>query len=113
MEDCSCIGDNVHVYNLGPISLGAHTTVSQNCHLCAGTHDYKDPAMPLVRASIRIGRGCWVCADAFIGPGVCIGDNTIVGARAVVMKSVGPDVIVAGNPARTVCQRPMEELGTA
>jgi len=111
MGEFSCIGDNVQVYNLGPLSIGAHSTVSQNCHLCAGTHDFKDPAMPLVRSAIRIGRGCWVCADAFIGPDVCIGDNTIVGARAVVMKSVGPDMIVAGNPARVVCPRPMEERG--
>lgn len=109
MGPYACLGENVEVYNLGPISIGAHTTISQNTHLCAGTHDYKDPAMPLIRSAIRIGRGVWVCADAFIGPDVCVGDNTLVGARAVVMRSVGPDVIVAGNPARAICPRPMEE----
>lgn len=108
MGEYACLGENVHVYNLGPIAIGAHTTVSQNCHLCAGTHDYKDPAMPLIRSAIRIGSGVWVCADSFVGPDVCIGDNTIVGARTVVMRSVGPDVIVFGNPAQVVKDRPMD-----
>jgi putative colanic acid biosynthesis acetyltransferase WcaF len=109
MGDYACIGDNVEVYNLGPMAIGAHTTVSQNCHLCAGTHDFKDPAFPLIRSAIRIGRGCWICADSFVGPDVCIGDNVIVGARSVVMKSCGPDVIVSGNPSRVLGPRPMDE----
>ena len=111
MGEWSCLGERVTVYNLGPIVIGDHSTVSQNCHLCAGTHDWRDPAMPLIRSAIRIGSGVWVCADSFVGPNVCIGDNVIVGASSVVMKSVNADLIVAGNPARTVCARPMVEPG--
>lgn len=109
MGEYSCLGERVDVYNLGPISIGAHTTVSQNCHLCAGTHDFRDPSMPLIRSAIRIGAGVWVCADSFVGPEVSIGDNVIVGARSVVTRSVEPDVIVAGNPARVLKARPMDE----
>lgn len=102
----SCLGDGVNVYNLGPVSIGEHTVVSQNVHICAGTHDYTRPALPLLRLPITIGSGVWVCADAFVGPGVTIGDNSVVGARAVVTKDVPPAVVVAGNPARVVRARP-------
>jgi putative colanic acid biosynthesis acetyltransferase WcaF len=107
----SVISDNVNVYNLGPIEIGDHSAISQDAHLCAGTHDYTKRDLPLVRKPIVIGRGVWVCAEAFIGPGVHIGDNSVVGARAVVTKDVPTGVIVAGNPARVVRARPMGGAG--
>ncbi|MCA9289945.1 MAG: hypothetical protein KDA25_02385 [Phycisphaerales bacterium] len=107
---CSLLSDHVVVYNLGEVVVGAHTVVSQDVYLCAGTHDYTRPDMPLLRPTITIGSGVWICAGAFIGPGVTIGDNAIVGARAVVMRDVPPGMIVAGNPARVVSARPMPEV---
>lgn len=105
MGPYATLGDRVNVYNLGPIRIGAHTTISQNAHLCAGTHDWKRPDMPLIRSSIDIGAGVWVCADAFIGPDTRLGNNSIVSARAVVMRDVPPSVIVAGNPAHVIGPR--------
>ena len=109
MGDYSTLADNVEVYNLGPIALGAHTVISQNVHLCNGTHDYKDPSLPLLRPSMTIGSGVWVCADAFVGPGVSIGDNALVAARAVVTKDVPANSIVGGNPAKFIKARPVGE----
>jgi putative colanic acid biosynthesis acetyltransferase WcaF len=77
--------------------------------VCAGTHDYTKPNLPLERPPIAIGSGVWIAAGAFIGPGVTVGDNTVVGARAVVMSDVEPGVVVAGNPAKVIKQRPMDE----
>lgn len=104
----SMLADGVTVYNLGRITIGAHTVVSQNAYLCAGTHDHTDPTLPLHRASITIGNGVWICAGAFIGPDVTIGDNAVVGACAVVMKDVPAGMVVAGNPARVVAPRKMK-----
>lgn len=100
------IGDGVHVYNLGPIRVGHHCIVSQHVHLCNGSHDYTDPGLPLLRPSMTIGSGVWICADAFIGPGVTIGDNTVVGARSVAMRSIPSGVIASGNPATVLRDRP-------
>ena len=47
-----------------------------------------------------IGPEAWICAEAFVGPGVTIGEGAIVGARAVAMKDVKSWMIVIGNPAR-------------
>ncbi|MCC7145210.1 MAG: hypothetical protein IT443_02055 [Phycisphaeraceae bacterium] len=105
----SSLASGVNVYNLGPIHIGDHTTISQGVELCAGTHDYRQPHLPLLRLPIHIGSGVWICAQAFIGPNVTVGDNTIVGARAVVMKDLPPNVIAAGNPAVVVRPRPMNQ----
>lgn len=104
--DEAAVGDYAIIYSLGPISIGERATISQNAHLCAGTHDYRRSNMPLLKPPIAIGAGVWVCADAFVGPGVTIGAQSIVGARAVVTKDVPARVIVVGNPARIVAPRP-------
>lgn len=90
------------LYALGPINIGRRATISQGAHLCAGTHDYRDPAMPLIKSPIATADDVWICADAFIGPNVSVGHRAIVGACAVVMHDVGPNIIVACNPARAV-----------
>lgn len=103
-EGCA-VGDRAILYALGPIRIGARATVSQGAHLCAGTHDWRDPARPLLKPPVTIGADAWICADAFVGPGVTVGPGAIAGARAVVMKDVPADAIVAGNPARRIGTR--------
>jgi putative colanic acid biosynthesis acetyltransferase WcaF len=103
--DWSAIGEGAFIYNLGPVTIGKQVTISQRAHLCAGTHDYTDPTMPLLKPPIEIGDQAWVCADAFVGPGVKVGQGAVVGARAVVVKSVETWTIVAGNPAREIKRR--------
>ena len=105
MGDYATLDNNVEIYNLGPVTIGAHTTLSQDAYVCAGTHDHTTPSFPLIRPPVTIGDGVWVAADAFVGPGVRIGDNCIVAARAVVMKDVPARTVVAGNPAKRVKDR--------
>jgi putative colanic acid biosynthesis acetyltransferase WcaF len=62
--------------------------------------------MSLVKAEIEIGDEAWICADAFVGPGVRVGRSAIVGARAVAVRDVAERAIVVGNPARLVGYRP-------
>lgn len=101
----SAIGESAVIYNLGYIYIGSRTTISQRAHLCAGSHDFTDVSMPLLKPPISIGDDAWVCADAYVGPGVEIGNGAIVGARAVVVKDVPDWTIVAGNPAKHIRQR--------
>ena len=103
--DWSAIGEDVLIYNLGPVTLGEKVTISHQAHLCAGTHDYTRADLPLLKPPIAIKDQAWICADAFIGPGVTVGEGAVVGARAVVMKNIEPWAVVAGNPARFVKRR--------
>jgi putative colanic acid biosynthesis acetyltransferase WcaF len=103
--DWSSVGFDALIYNLGPVRIGSRATVSQRAHLCGGTHDFRDDAMPLIKSPITIGDDAWICADAFVGPGVTVGARAVVGARSVLVKDVAEGAIVAGNPARPVGQR--------
>lgn len=94
------IADGVTIYNMAPVLLGDHCVVSQGAHLCAGSHDIDSSNFQLITAPVVIDPYVWVCAEAFIGPGVHIERGCVVGARAVVMKSITPAWTVwAGNPA--------------
>jgi putative colanic acid biosynthesis acetyltransferase WcaF len=102
----SAVGDHTILYCLGPVRIGNRVAISQGAHICAGTHDYRFRSMPLVRASITILDDAWICADAFVGPGVVVHEGTILGARAVAMRSLEPWSIYLGNPAVLAKQRP-------
>jgi len=103
--DQAAIGDGAILYCLGPITIGPRATISQYSHLCAGSHNYRAATFDLMKPSIVIGAEVWICADAFVGPGVRVGDGAVLGARSVVMRDVEPNIIVAGNPARRVGAR--------
>lgn len=111
--DWSAIGENAFIYNLGPVTLGAKVTVSHGAQLCAGTHDYTLPDLPLMKPPIVIKDQAWICAGAFVGPGVTVGEWAIVGACAVVMKNVEPWNIVAGNPCRVIKKRILKSSDTS
>ncbi|MSR18276.1 MAG: hypothetical protein EXS00_03750 [Phycisphaerales bacterium] len=102
----SAIGDNAILYCLGPITIGHRVTLSQGAHLCAGTHDYNDPGMQLLREPIEVGNDVWICADAFVGPSVHVGEGAILGARGVAMRDLEPWTIYFGNPAQRAKPRP-------
>ncbi|MBV8781046.1 MAG: putative colanic acid biosynthesis acetyltransferase [Phycisphaerae bacterium] len=107
--DWSNLGPGVTVYNLGPVRIGNHTLISQDCYLCAGGHDYRHRHLPLTRPPITIGNGVWLCAGVFVNPGVTVGDNALAAARSVLTRDVPPGVIVGGNPAIVLRDRPLEQ----
>ena len=99
------IGPGVVLYNLAPISLGRGANVSQNVHLCGGTHDFSRWSMPLVAQPIAVGDNAWLGADVFVGPGVTIGELCVVGARSVVVRDLPPRTICVGHPCRPIKTR--------
>jgi putative colanic acid biosynthesis acetyltransferase WcaF len=103
------IGDYAIIYSLGKIKIGRSATISQYAHLCAGTHDYTTRRFTLLKPPIVIGQEVWIAADAFVGPGVTVGDRAVVGARATVVQDVPPDQVVAGPSAKILKQRTLED----
>lgn len=94
------IGDEVLILSLAPVRLGSHVCLSQRAFLCTGSHNHRQPGFDLITAPIEIGDGCWVGAQAFVGPAVTLGRGAVVAAGAVVVRSVPPETVVGGNPAR-------------
>ena len=100
--DHAWIGDDVVLYTLGEITIGAHAVVSQRSYLCTGSHDYTRPTFDIFAKPIVIGEQAWLATDVFVAPGVEIGAGTVVGARSSVFKSLPGGVIACGNPAKVV-----------
>lgn len=105
MHENACVGDDVDLYCVASITIGANATVSQYSYLCGATHDYEDVQHALVPKPITIERRCWIAADVFIGPGVTIGEGTVVGARSSVFRDLPPWVIASGTPAKPIRDR--------
>ena len=94
------IADGVTLYNMAHMTIGENCVISQGAHLCSGSHDIDSDNFQLIVKPIRLNKNVWVCAEAFIGPGVEIAEGCVLGARAVVVKSINqPWSVWAGNPA--------------
>ncbi len=101
----AAIADEAVVYNAAKVFLGSHAIVSQQAYVCTATHDFDDPAFPMVVSPISIGGYAWVCARACVLPGVTVGDGAVLGLGAVATKDLEPWHVHAGNPARRIKQR--------
>jgi putative colanic acid biosynthesis acetyltransferase WcaF len=105
MDAFACLGPMVNCYCMEQITLGTYALASQGAHLCAGSHDISDPNFQLVARPITIESRAWVAAEAFVGPGVTIGEGAVLGARGVAFRSLDPWVVYAGNPATPLKKR--------
>jgi putative colanic acid biosynthesis acetyltransferase WcaF len=109
--DHAQVGDEVVLYTLGEIEIGAHAVVSQRSYLCTGSHDYRKPTFDIFAEPIRIGEQAWLATDVFVAPGVNIGAGTVVGARSSVFKSLPAGMMAVGSPARVI--GPRETVGAS
>jgi maltose O-acetyltransferase len=85
------------------ISIGDHCGFGEECFILA-----HDAQMDEFLDAARVGRvvihpSCHIGARSVILPGVEIGPRTIVGANSVVSRSLPPDTVCAGTPARVIC----------
>ena len=103
-DECG-VADRAILYSQDVIELGYRSIVSQGAHFCTGTHDYEASGHRLVTSPIRIGAYAWIAAEAFILPGVTIGEGCVVGARAVVTQDMPPWAVCAGHPCRVIKDR--------
>ncbi|MGG1945039.1 putative colanic acid biosynthesis acetyltransferase [Trinickia sp. NRRL B-1857] len=105
------IGDDVTLYSLGQIEIGAHAVVSQRSYLCAADHDYRRRTFPIRARAVTIGAQAWVATDVFVAPGVTIGEGAIVGARSTVLRDLPPRMVCYGYPALAVRPRECLDIG--
>lgn len=105
------IGDNCYI-NFGCVILDCNTVEIGNNVLIGPysqiytAHHPIDAKTRLLKTSIatpiKIGNCVWIGGGSIICPGVEIGDNTIIGAGSVVVKSLPANVIAVGNPCNVL-----------
>ena len=82
------------------IVIGDGTIFGPGVKIISANHDFEDLNKWKQAEPIRIGKNCWIGANAVILQGVQLGDNVIVGAGAVVNKNFESNSRIAGVPAK-------------
>lgn len=109
------IGSDCFINAEGGVFIGNGSVLSSKVTILSSTHDFKQPTcLPYSRGnvfdSVQIGSGVWIGYGATILPGVAISDGAIIGACSVVTKNVGTGEIIAGNPAKKIGTRDVEQI---
>jgi putative colanic acid biosynthesis acetyltransferase WcaF len=104
-EDMVGVANGAELYNVAPLRMGSHAIVSQGAYLCGATHDFDDPGFPLVAYAMEIGPYAWVCARACVGPGVNVGEGSVLGLGSVASRNLEPWTVNAGSPAVRIRER--------
>lgn len=105
VDNYAVLGPRTNIYTMAPIHIGAYAIISQGSHLCAGTHDIESPYFQLFTRPITVGPRAWVAAEAFVGPGVTVGEGAVLGARGVAMRNLDAWGVYTGNPAAKIRER--------
>ena len=92
------------------IIIGDNTIFAPGVKMISANHDFNDYSVWIKGRPIKIGKRCWIGANAVILPGVELGDNIIVGAGSVVTKSFPSDSIIAGVPAKIIQYKKEENI---
>lgn len=86
--DHSWIGEGSWILNLEPVSVGKNSCISQEVFLCTGSHDRRSASFEFDNGPVTIGDNVWLAARASVLRGVSVGDGCVVGATALVTRSV-------------------------
>lgn len=103
------LGEQVWLDNVVKIRIDDHVCISQGAYLGTGNHDWRDPNFALKLSPIHLESRSWVGAKAVVGPGVTMGQGSVLCLGSVAGKSLDPMTIYAGNPARPVKARQMRK----
>jgi maltose O-acetyltransferase len=91
--------------DVAPIRIGAACQLATRVQLLTATHPVDPEPRRLGWESaepIELGDNVWLGGGAVVCPGVSIGEDTVVGAGAVVTRDLPAGVVAAGVPARVV-----------
>ncbi len=99
------INFGVVLLDVAPITIGDDVQVGPNVQFLTPTHPVEAAARRAkleAAKPITVGDNVWLGGGVIICPGVSIGENTVVGAGAVVTRDLPANVVAVGNPARVI-----------
>ena len=104
------IGFNSEIFSGSKVVVGENTLIAAYVYIIGGGHDYSRVDIPISEQEkpsygIKIEKNCWIGAGAEVFDNVTIGEDTIIGAGAVVSKDIPAFSIAAGIPARVAKSR--------
>jgi maltose O-acetyltransferase len=101
----SFVNFNLIALDVASITIGEDVQIGPSVQLLTPTHP-TDPELRRAKVEagqpIVLGDNVWLGGGAIVCPGVTIGENSVVGAGAVVVRDLPANVVAVGNPARVV-----------
>ncbi len=109
------IGQYSHLRGGGGIVVGEWCQISSFVNISTVNHNVNGEKYfnNVSYKGIRLGNNVWIGTNVTVLPGISIGDNSIIGAGAVVTKNIPANTIALGVPAEIKGKVPplLEELG--
>ena len=110
IEENTNIGFNSELCSANDLNIGKNNLISAYVFFVAGDHTYNVTDKPIIEQAgrsqgINIGDNCWFGVKSTVFDGVNIGNDTIIGASAVVNSDIPPFSIAVGIPARVIKSR--------
>lgn len=96
-----------HIVACDRIEIGAGTAIGEYVSIRDQNHKFAGSTTGIRNqgyssGGIIIGKNVWIGRGCFIGPSVFIGDGAVIGANSVVVKSIPPNVVAVGAPAKVI-----------
>lgn len=109
------IGFNCDIFSASKVTIGENTLIAAYAYIIGGGHNYTRTDIPIAEQEkhsygIEIGKNCWIGAGVNVLDNTTIGDETIIGAGAVVTKNIPSDSIAAGVPAQVIKLRKNKKI---
>lgn len=96
------IGEMCHFNNPEKITIMDNVAIAHEVFFATGSHNFRVENFENTNQPIVIGPECWITSRAFIGPGVTLARNSVVGPNCVVSKTIDqPSVVRVGLPTVT------------
>ncbi|MBE9157106.1 acyltransferase [Nodosilinea sp. LEGE 06152] len=106
----TCIGPYVCMAGPGNIQIGKNCMIASHVSIYANNHIFTDLHTPIGDQGVSwtgivIEDDCWLGTGVRVLDGVTIGHGSVVGAGAVVTKSLPPFSVAVGVPAKVMYKR--------
>ena len=110
VDRCVYIGTGCCLHGHQGLEIGEHTLFAQNITITPFSHKFDDPKVPIIEQGgncrkVTIGRNCYLGKCVCVLYSADIGDGSVIGAGAVVVKPVPPLSVAVGVPAKVIRRR--------
>lgn len=92
------------------VAIGSFVCINDGVVILTASHDVSDPEWKHKKSPVIIEDYVWIATNAIVLPGVTLGRGAVVGAGAVVHKSISAGAVVAGNPAVVLSSKRTNQL---